>query len=423
MAIADNALFGYESLEDVRAQEIPSGKDELELRFKDRPWDGRFFGNARKPAHLTQADEQVFGQSYVANCSSVDGQAAFRGEKSDQRHIEYFQSMEKFHEEGLPDKLPSHLEDDIYRDPELRELEKEMQTLAQTGGGSKARSQPKQRCANRLKELKNQALRQYQEHWIRERRDWKILTRGKEAAPDKSKTDFVQSLCLLIPERGRLAQKMAADHALEPTEMWKTMQDLYTLCMQDFTLLYLPKSRPVDGACPVKCCQLRMDSEPGLPASQQLKPWSRDHKLWCHIDDEHLVDRRWPPVCHLCDVPLKDAAALQCHFADGHGLSRTRPVKPAHSAALGSQDEKMLLDKEAPSALPSRKRKSSSDTTPVEWMPPQSFDGAPASPAKPSPCLPRKRPRHTPPAICPMVLSLDEAFSADQSAYNVKSPL
>lgn len=84
--------------------------------------------------------------------------------------------MEKFHKEGLPDKLPSHLEGDIYHDPELQELEKEMQTFAQTEGGSKARSRPKQRYANRLKKLKNQALRQYQEHWIRERRDWKILT-------------------------------------------------------------------------------------------------------------------------------------------------------------------------------------------------------------------------------------------------------
>ena len=35
MAIADNALFGYKSLEDVRAQEIPPGKGELILRFKD----------------------------------------------------------------------------------------------------------------------------------------------------------------------------------------------------------------------------------------------------------------------------------------------------------------------------------------------------------------------------------------------------
>ncbi|OAG42721.1 AdoMet-dependent rRNA methyltransferase SPB1 [Fonsecaea monophora] len=259
MAIADNALFGYESLEDVRAQEISPGKDELVLRFKDsaleRPilrkctktggvtddpmpkssftailkstltnagylcgpsihaiWrqlgkevDKRYTA-VQRSQHLTQADERVFGQSYVANCSSVDGQAAFRNEKSDHRHIEYFQSMEKFHEEGLPDKLPSHLDDGIYRDPELRELEKEMQTLVQPEGGSIARSRPKQQYANRLKKLKKQALRQYQENWIRERRDWKILTRGKAAAQDKSKTDFVQSLCLLIPERGRLAQ-------------------------------------------------------------------------------------------------------------------------------------------------------------------------------------------------------------------------
>lgn len=35
MAIADKALFGYESLEDVQKQEIPEGEDELALRFHD----------------------------------------------------------------------------------------------------------------------------------------------------------------------------------------------------------------------------------------------------------------------------------------------------------------------------------------------------------------------------------------------------
>ena len=35
MAIADGAIFGYESLEDIRQQEIPAGEDELILRFKD----------------------------------------------------------------------------------------------------------------------------------------------------------------------------------------------------------------------------------------------------------------------------------------------------------------------------------------------------------------------------------------------------
>ena len=127
----------------------------------------------------------------MANCSSVDGQAAFRGEESDHRHIEYFQSMEKFHEEGLPDKLPAHLEEDIHRDPELCSLEEEVHTLARSGGRDKALSKAKQRYTNHLKKAKAKALRHYQEHWVRERRDWNILTRGKEAAQGKSKTDFV----------------------------------------------------------------------------------------------------------------------------------------------------------------------------------------------------------------------------------------
>ena len=35
MAIADGALFGYESLAEVQEQRIPDGDDELILRFKD----------------------------------------------------------------------------------------------------------------------------------------------------------------------------------------------------------------------------------------------------------------------------------------------------------------------------------------------------------------------------------------------------
>jgi hypothetical protein len=117
-------------------------------------------------------------------------------------------------------------------------------TLTRTAGGDKALNKAKQRYTNHLKKMKSKALRQYQEHWVRGRRDWKILTRGRGVAQDRSKTDFVQNICLLIPERGRLAQKMAADQPLEPGEMWQALQDLHALCVQDFTVLYLPRSRP-----------------------------------------------------------------------------------------------------------------------------------------------------------------------------------
>ena len=195
----------------------------------------------------------------MANCSSVDGQAAFRNEESDHRHIEYFQSLEKFHEEGLPDKLPTHLEEGLHRDSELCELKEVVQTLTRAVGGDDALNKAKQRYTNHLKKLKSRALRQYQEHWVQERRDWNILTRGTEVVQDRCKTEFVENICALIPERGRLANRMAADQPLEPEEMWQAMQDLHNLCLEDFTVLYLPRSRPVDGACPARCCQLRLD--------------------------------------------------------------------------------------------------------------------------------------------------------------------
>lgn len=49
----------------------------------------------QRSQHITQADPRVFGSSYVANCSSVEGLAAFLGEETEHRHIEYFQGLER----------------------------------------------------------------------------------------------------------------------------------------------------------------------------------------------------------------------------------------------------------------------------------------------------------------------------------------
>ena len=73
-----------------------------------------------------QADPRIFGTSYVANCSSVSGQDAFLEELSDHRYIEYFQSLEKFYEPGLPCELPMALEEGLKDDRKLRELEREV---------------------------------------------------------------------------------------------------------------------------------------------------------------------------------------------------------------------------------------------------------------------------------------------------------
>ena len=92
---------------------------------------------------------------------------------------------------------------------------------------------------------------------------------------------------------------------------------------------------------------------------------------------------------------------------------------PVISSALDSQGKETQPDKEVSGTGPSRKRKSSSDTKVLEWMPPQSFDDTPAPPGEPSLCHPRKRLRSVTPALYPTVLSLDEDLPDDQTACSI----
>jgi hypothetical protein len=64
MTIADDALFGYESLEDVRAQEIPSGEDELVLRFKDSALEQPILRKCTKTGGVT--DDPMPKSSFTA---------------------------------------------------------------------------------------------------------------------------------------------------------------------------------------------------------------------------------------------------------------------------------------------------------------------------------------------------------------------
>jgi len=138
-------------------------------------------------------------------------------------------------------------------------MENEIQVLKSQDVPISSLKEAKDRMVSYRKTLKRTTLRQYQQHWTRDRRDWKILTRGKQQADDLCKTDIVQSLCLLIPERGRLALGMASDDPISPAAMWRAMEDLHSLCTRNFTVLYLPGNEPREDACPVKCCQLKMN--------------------------------------------------------------------------------------------------------------------------------------------------------------------
>lgn len=53
MAIADGALFGYDTFADLQDQEIPAGENELVLRFKDSALDKPILHSCTKADGIT----------------------------------------------------------------------------------------------------------------------------------------------------------------------------------------------------------------------------------------------------------------------------------------------------------------------------------------------------------------------------------
>jgi Protein of unknown function (DUF3435) len=298
MAFADKVLFGFATLAEPQQQQVPRGQNELVLRWKDEALDkpilrkytiaggvtdepmlrtafsqifqstlrnaGYFcaasvhsirrgiekkvdqhYTEVERSQHLTQADPRIFGQAYVANTSSVDGQGAFLGEILHHKHIDYFQGLDRFREPGLPCELPARLEESLKQNSRLQELEEEARQCPREC--LTALKHSKQLLASNWKSLQRVALYNYQEKWVQDRQGWQVLTRGKEQNDDLYRADLVESLFLLFPERRRLAQRMASDSIMTSEERWLAMEEMYTLCTRDFSVLYLPGHQPVNG--------------------------------------------------------------------------------------------------------------------------------------------------------------------------------
>ncbi|KAF7504465.1 hypothetical protein GJ744_002202 [Endocarpon pusillum] len=310
MAMAGNALAGFNTLADLQEQKIPPKKDHVEIKFRQEVLDkpilrkctmaggvteelmtraafseilqatsvaaafasnvtvhvirrglgkkvDTLYTEAQRSQHLTQADPRIFGTNYMANISSASGQDCFLGEPLDHHHVLFFQGLSQFVEPGLPTELPAQEEDKLRQDPSLRAIEAELQACSVAD--SDGRRRPEQTRRNCWNALKRRATKDYRDTWRRKRTEWYIATRGKEQPDDRDRTDLVGALCILIPERRRLAGRMKSREPLTPESMWLAIQDLYTLCRKDSSVLYLNGLQPAGGACPVKDCLKDLD--------------------------------------------------------------------------------------------------------------------------------------------------------------------
>jgi len=100
-------------------------------------------------------------------------------EDSDNRHIEYLQGLERFHEQGLPDKLPVARRESLRQDPHVRELAQKVQSLKALQAQQAVVEKAQNSLSYYRRSLRQKALCAYQEEWVRTQRELKILSRGK----------------------------------------------------------------------------------------------------------------------------------------------------------------------------------------------------------------------------------------------------
>ena len=139
-----------------------------------------------------------------------------------------------------------------------------------------------------------------------------------------------------------------------------------------------------------------------LHASQRLESWTRDHKLWVHVNENHLRGRQWPATCPhpLCDASFENDAMLQFHFVDDHGFSRTRPGSIGRRRLLQQRQQHSSPNSPLVGREPDRKRKSLDEKGLLQWMPPMCFPAVAVPTESPSPVRPFKRARAVDLTLC-----------------------
>ena len=176
----------------------------------------------------------------MASTSSVCGRTAFYNEPPEHDHVDFFQSFAKPREKGLPSSLSAEKEAAVRQDPQLLELERETARLRSGRATASEIKAAKGRARNYCSGLRKKRLQQYKLEWVRQRRDWKVATRGNGKADDTQTTDLLDILSSIMPERRRLTKTMISDKDVSEQERRQAVEDLCSLVTQDTTTFYRP---------------------------------------------------------------------------------------------------------------------------------------------------------------------------------------
>jgi hypothetical protein len=220
---------------------------------RDLHFIGRY-GSALVSQLYGHKDGKTYPTSYVAHCSSIDTVACVLDEEGDDRHIEYFQGYKQFRETGLPGHLPAGIEESILKSDELAEIRSRI-GLTDESCNKNRKNYERLQYKNTHTRLRLSALTSYRSQWVRDRRDWRVLSGGQKSPDDPEKNACTRALALIMPEIGRLAEIMSSTDPMSFDEKLLFMKDLQKQCSRDFDIIYLPNEAPVNGKCPIASCQ------------------------------------------------------------------------------------------------------------------------------------------------------------------------
>ena len=114
--------------------------------------------------------------------------------------------------------------------------------------------------------------------------------------------------------------------------MWRAMQDIHDLCVQDFTVLYLPRSRPVDGAYPTKCCQIHMDRSAFSSYKRHLSSFALTQVVYSKLSANSIYNltsvEKWHTILATCNPISTTATSVSTGLSVKSGnrvVSHTQP--------------------------------------------------------------------------------------------------
>ncbi|RDL31538.1 Uncharacterized protein BP5553_09747 [Venustampulla echinocandica] len=330
LAIADNAIKGFKTLDDLEKARVPDGRDSWELEWeedaRDLPilrmataegvhkyraltyaalWNqivslgiragyrdsvkihairagvaNKIKDPEKRKQTLGHGDHVIYYKSYASKIVEVDGLSEYLGDAPSTEHIEQLRSMDHRRDKNAPRKLPAAEKVEFDRSPKIREVNMRIEKITRDIAGKPAEHPALFKERQKLYGEKRQQLRLAErlsrEKWFNTSYDVEALRQLQTEEIDAkalAKPRQISTFYLtrrLMPARDRVANVILLTPDLRSDKYRAAQRDIYSLCIDDSRVAYRPNEHPIDGACPREGCSTAMIELPVAMRSRHI---------------------------------------------------------------------------------------------------------------------------------------------------------